>query len=124
MVKRPPNEEGSAPKSFPAVTPEYGQSVGSSHQIEMMMELQKTLSSLDTKVDRLIADVKDLGGRVRGLEKLWHMVLGGSFVVGAVISIGLTLAKFIQAPMPTIQTVTVTATTAPPENETPRHRGP
>lgn len=90
--KPPSDESGAPPKESPSVTPDYVKNIMHSDQMQTLMEVQKTLASLDTKVGRLISDMDkhetkieklgtDLGKQIGDLNN--HVSRSTGIVIGA-----------------------------------------
>lgn len=76
------DEQGTTPP--PAnVTPDYGQTVGAAHIVEMLMEVQKTLGHLTATVEHLKKTSDDHSKKVEE-----H----GRYIFAAIVVIGIAVA--------------------------------
>lgn len=94
MVSRgrsvPPGEEG-PPTQFPEVPPPRRQMIDHSFTLQAIMELQKSVSQLATKTDRLISDVESHGAKIDDVRGKIRFVQGALWVIGAIITIGVAV---------------------------------
>lgn len=81
-------EEDAPPSSLPDVAPPHYRSSEHSFSLQMVMELQKSVSELSTKVNRLVEDSKAQGDKIdRVAEKVDNLrmwaasIIGGSAVI-------------------------------------------
>ena len=76
---------GAVPSPSPVVTGGTPNSYEPSHVIQCLIELQREVSALATKTDRLITDVEKLDGRVHGVQRKLSWAEG--FGIAAIVLI-------------------------------------
>jgi hypothetical protein len=77
-------EGATTPPRIPDVPPPYSQAVGSTWLIEAIMQLQQSISKLETKVDHLTAASDKQGTK---LDSISHRMYAAGAVLAVVLSI-------------------------------------
>nr|WP_250809350.1 hypothetical protein [Neorhizobium tomejilense] len=96
IQKSTPPTQDVAPTSFPDVTPRQVQH-GHDFQLQIIMEMQKSIGELAAKTDRLITDVKSQGEKVDALRMRFALIAGGTAVVGFILATVLAVLRFVPA---------------------------
>ena len=95
MIKRTPKDTGddTSPASFPEVTPRQVQH-GHDFQLQIIMEMQRSLGELSSDVKRMSVDLKSTSDKVDSLRMRFAWVTGGAAVVGFLVATALAFARF------------------------------
>lgn len=95
MIKRPTTGgDDAAPQSFPEVTPRQVQH-GHDFQLQIIMELQRSVGELSSEVRRLSADMKSTGDKVDKLRIGFAWAAGAIAVVGFLVAGAFALLRFM-----------------------------
>lgn len=96
MTKRPstPNHERDEPPNFPDVVPRAVQH-GHDFQLQIIMELQRSIGELSSKTDRLISDVKSQGEKIDKIRLRFAWIAGGTAVIGFIVATILAVLRFV-----------------------------
>jgi len=91
MAKSPRNESGeSVPTSFAETTPKAYTQSGHDFTLQAVMEMQRTLGEMSSKLDRVVADVKSHGDKLDTIRSQISFVKGGLWVLGALVAFAIT----------------------------------
>lgn len=85
-----PSDEG-PPTQFADVPPPRPQMIDHSFTLQAIMEVQKSVSQMATKTDRLISDVESHGTKIDDVRGKIRFVQGGLWVIGAIVTIGVAV---------------------------------
>lgn len=98
MTRRPVSapSDDTSPQSFPEVTPRQVQH-GHDFQLQVIMEMQRSLGELSSDVKRLSGDMKYMGEKVDALRMRFAWVTGAAAVVGFLIAGVLAALRFVPA---------------------------
>ncbi len=94
--KQGASQRDTTPQSFPEVTPRAVQH-GHDFQLQIIMELQRSIGDLSAKTDRLIADVKSQSDKVDKLRMRFAWVTGAAAVIGFLLAVIMAVARFLPA---------------------------
>ena len=86
---RPPTGVEGPPTEFAEVPPPKPQMIDHSFTLQAIMELQKSLAQLATKVDRLVEDVKTHGQKIDDVQSKISFVKGAVWVIGTITAFGI-----------------------------------
>jgi hypothetical protein len=112
----PATPEPQPPTQFANVTPP-SQPVLLDHSftLQAVMELQKAVSELSTKTDRLITDVAAHGSKIDAVREQISFVRGGMWVIGALVGLAIALATIYFRISPHPEPVSVPQVQMPPQ---------
>lgn len=65
-----------------------------SHVIQMLVQIQKDIAKLETKVERLISDVAGHGEHINGITHQASFIKGAVWVLGALFTIATLLFSY------------------------------
>lgn len=91
MARRPPHgpeEEDTAPGSYPEIPPPSSQIHDHSFVLQAIMELHKSVGELSAKTDRLIRDVETQG---KDIDRIRMQLRGVAGAIGIIIALLLFL---------------------------------
>ena len=94
-----PSEDG-PPTQFAEVPPPRPQMIDHSFTLQAIMELQKSVSQLATKTDRLISDVESHGTKIDDVRGKIRFVQGALWVIGVTVTVGIAVIGVLSRLIP------------------------
>jgi hypothetical protein len=90
MARSPTGDLGeSVPTSFPETTPRGYAQPGHDFTLQAVMEIQRTLGEMSSKLDRVVTDVKSHGEKLDTIRSQISFVRGVLWVLGALLAIAI-----------------------------------
>jgi hypothetical protein len=89
MVRAPKDVGANVPTSFPETTPRNFAQPGHDFTLQAVMEMQRTLGEISSKVDRVVADVKSHGDKLDTIRSQISFVKGALWVLGSMMAVAI-----------------------------------
>jgi predicted amino acid-binding ACT domain protein len=89
-------QSSTVPKDFANVAPPQSVMLDHSFTLQAVMELQKSVSELATKTDRLIKDVEAQGAKIDVVRQQISFVKGAMWVIGTLVALASIVAAYLR----------------------------